>query len=190
MSIYDFEVRTIDGQTQKLEAYKGQLMMIVNVASQCTLTRQYRGLEDLYRRWKDKGLTILGFPCNQFGRQEPGDEAAIKAFCSQRYEITFPLFSKINVNGKDAHPLYQYLKSIKRGFLWTRWIKWNFTKFLIGGDGEVLRRFGPGVGPRRIEKVLKRLEVQEDLQRRVADLDANPANVLTWEQIKANAKSR
>jgi glutathione peroxidase len=152
MTIYDFEVRTIDGQPQKLDAYKGQVLLIVNVASKCTLTRQYRGLEELYRRWKDKGFTILGFPCNQFAKQEPGDEAAIKEFCSLRYSVSFPMFAKINVNGKDAHPLYQYLKSVKRGFLWTKSIKWNFTKFLVDKDGTVLKRFGPGVGPRRIEK--------------------------------------
>lgn len=152
MTIYDFEVRTIDGQTQKLEAYKGQVLLIVNVASKCTLTRQYRGLEELYRRWKDKGFTILGFPCNQFAKQEPGDEATIREFCSLRYSVSFPMFAKINVNGKDAHPLYQYLKSEKRGFLWTKSIKWNFTKFLVDKDGAVLKRFGPGVGPRRVEK--------------------------------------
>jgi glutathione peroxidase len=157
MNIYDFEVCTIDGQSQKLDAYKGQLMLIVNVASHCTLTRQYRGLEDLYRRWKDKGLVILGFPCNQFAKQEPGEESAIKEFCSVRYSITFPLFAKIKVNGKDADPLFKYLKSARRGFLGTKWIKWNFTKFLIGRDGQVLKRFGPGVGPRQIENRIAEL---------------------------------
>lgn len=107
MNIYDFEVRTIDGDLQKLDAYKGKWLLIVNVASRCTLTRQYRGLEELYRRWKDKGFTILGFPCNQFGRQEPGDEAVIKGFCEVKYNISFPMFAKIRVNGKEADPLYK-----------------------------------------------------------------------------------
>lgn len=157
MNIYDFDVTTIDGKAQTLDAYKGKVFLIVNVASRCTLTRQYRGLEELYRRWKDKGFTILGFPCNQFARQEPGDEAAIKSFCSLKYDVTFPMFAKINVNGKDAHPLYTYLKEAKRGTLWTRSIKWNFTKFLIGKEGEVLRRFGPGAGMKKIERALRRL---------------------------------
>ena len=152
MTIYDFEVRTIDGQTQKLDAYKGQLMLIVNVASKCTLTPQYRGLEDLYRRWKDKGFTILGFPCNQFAAQEPGDEAAIKGFCSLNYDVSFPMFAKIEVNGDGAHPLYKYLESEKRGIFGTRSIKWNFTKFLIARDGTVLKRFGPIASSRRIAK--------------------------------------
>lgn len=154
MTIYDFEVRTIDGQTQKLEAYKGQTLLIVNVASRCTLTPQYRGLEDLYRRWKDKGFTILGFPCNQFAKQEPGDEAEIKEFCEIKYRVTFPMFAKIDVNGDNAHPLYQYLKSAKRGFLGTKSIKWNFTKFLIDKEGNIVKRFGPIVSSRRIEKWL------------------------------------
>jgi glutathione peroxidase len=157
MSIYDFEVRTIDGQTQKMETYKGQLLLIVNVASQCAFTRQYRGFEELYRRWKDKGLVILGFPCNQFGKQEPGDEAAISGFCSRNYSITFPMFAKISVNGKDAHPLYEHLKSAKRGTLWTKFIKWNFTKFLVDKDGTVIKRFGPAAGSGRIEKTLRRV---------------------------------
>ena len=152
MTIYDFEVRTIDGQQQKLESYKGQVLLIVNVASRCSFTRQYAGLEELYRRYKDKGLAILGFPCNQFAKQEPGDEAAIKGFCSLTYGVTFPMFSKIEVNGEGAHPLYQFLKSEKRGIFGTRSIKWNFTKFLIGKDGAVLKRFGPTASPRRLER--------------------------------------
>jgi glutathione peroxidase len=157
MSIYDFEIRTIDGLTQKLEAYKGQVLLVVNVASQCAFTGQYRGLEELYRRWKDTGFVVLGFPCNQFGKQEPGNETDIRSFCSRNYNITFPMFAKINVNGNDAHPLYEHLKSARRGTLWTKFIKWNFTKFLIDRDGTVLKRFGPAAGSGRIEKTLRRV---------------------------------
>jgi glutathione peroxidase len=145
---------TIDGQAQKLDAYRGRVLLIVNVASQCAFTRQYAALEELYRRFKDKGLVVLGFPCNQFGHQEPGDEAAIKNFCSLTYHVTFPMFKKIEVNGQAAHPLYQFLKSAKRGTLWTKFIKWNFTKFLIGRDGKVLKRFGPAASTKRIERRL------------------------------------
>jgi glutathione peroxidase len=151
-SIYQFEATTIDGQPLKLEAFRGQVLLIVNVASRCSFTRQYAGLENLYHRHKDKGFAILGFPCNQFGHQEPGDEAAIKNFCAMTYNVSFPMFKKIDVNGQEAHPLYKFLKSARRGTLWTRFIKWNFTKFLIGRNGEVLRRFGPVATPRRIDK--------------------------------------
>ncbi|MCE9534728.1 MAG: glutathione peroxidase [Planctomycetes bacterium] len=154
MTIHDFEARTIEGKTLKLDTFKGKVVLIVNVASRCTLTRQYAGLEDLYQRWKDKGFVILGFPCNQFGHQEPGDEAAIKSFCSLKYSVSFPMFAKIDVNGKDTHPLYQFLKTEKRGTFWTKSIKWNFTKFLVDRDGKVLRRFGPGTGSRGIERHL------------------------------------
>jgi glutathione peroxidase len=150
--IYEFDVTTIDGQQLKLDAYRGQLLLIVNVASRCSFTKQYAGLENLYRRYKDKRFVILGFPCNQFGHQEPGDEAAIKSFCSLTYRVSFPMFKKIDVNGKSAHPLYKFLKSARRGTLGTKFIKWNFTKFLVGRDGEVLRRFGPAAGSRRLEK--------------------------------------
>jgi len=154
MSIYDFEVITIDGHPQKLDAYRGQVLLIVNVASRCAFTKQYAGLEELYQRCKIMGLTILGFPCNQFGQQEPGDEAAIKSFCSLKYNVSFPMFKKIDVNGKTAHPLYAFLKSAKRGTLFTKSIKWNFTKFLIGRDGKVLRRFGPMANSHKIEKAI------------------------------------
>jgi len=154
MHLYDIEVNTIDGQAQKLDVYRGQVLLIVNVASRCAFTSQYTGLEDLYRRFKDKGLVVLGFPCNQFGRQEPGDEAAIKTFCSLTYAVSFPMFKKIEVNGSAAHPLYQHLKAAKKGSFWTKSIKWNFTKFLVSRDGEVIRRYGPAASPGRIEKDL------------------------------------
>jgi len=157
VSIYDFEVTTIDGQPQKLETYRGQVLLIVNVASRCGFTGQYAGLEELYRRHQSQGFVVLGFPCNQFGHEEPGDEAEIKAFCSRTYDVTFPMFRKIEVNGKQAHPLYVFLKNAKRGSLFTKSIKWNFTKFLVGRGGEVLKRFGPTVGASRIEKSLAAL---------------------------------
>ena|SRR5258708_5299931 len=157
MTLYDFEVTTIDGKLEKLDVYRGNALLIVNVASKCGFTPQYAGLEDLFRRHKDKRFAVLGFPCNQFKHQEPGDEAAIKSFCSLKYNVTFPLFAKIDVNGRNAHPLYRHLKSAKRGTLWTKFIKWNFTKFLVNRDGKVVKRFGPAASPRRIEKYLARM---------------------------------
>ena len=130
-SLYDFEVATIDGQQQNLAAYRNRVLLIVNVASQCGFTPQYAGLEQMYRKYQDQGFTVLGFPCDQFGHQEPGSETEVKAFCQRTYDVTFPLFAKIAVNGPAEHPLYRYLKSARRGFLGTKSIKWNFTKFLI-----------------------------------------------------------
>lgn len=152
MTIYDFEVKTIDGQPQKLDAYRGKLLLIVNVASQCGFTPQYQGLEALYRRHKDQGLVVLGFPCDQFGHQEPGDEAEIKRFCTLNYDVTFPLFAKIEVNGAGTHPLYAHLKKERPGLLGSEAIKWNFTKFLVGRDGAVLKRYAPNDTPEAIEK--------------------------------------
>ena len=152
MGIYDIECKTIDGQTQKLDDFRGRVLLIVNVASKCMFTRQYAGLEDLYKRYKDKRLAILGFPCNQFNSQEPAPEADIKNFCSLTYNVTFPMFAKIDVNGSSAHPLFNYLKSAKRGLFGTRSIKWNFTKFLVGKDGSVVKRYGPATSIGRIEK--------------------------------------
>jgi glutathione peroxidase len=153
-SVYDFSVKTIDGAEQKLDAFKGKTLLIVNVASKCGFTPQYKGLEALYRRHKDQGLVVLGFPCDQFGHQEPGDEAEIKNFCSLNYEVSFPLFAKIKVNGDDAEPLYKYLKSEEKGILGTSAIKWNFTKFLVNRSGEVLKRYGSIDTPDSIEKDL------------------------------------
>jgi glutathione peroxidase len=156
-SLYDFPVKTIDGQSQTLDAYRGRVLLIVNVASKCGYTPQYTGLEALYRRHKDAGLTVLGFPCDQFGHQEPGDEAEIQSFCSLRYDVSFPLFAKIEVNGGGAHPLYQHLKAEKKGLLGTEAIKWNFTKFLVDRNGDVLKRYAPQDTPESIEKNLKPL---------------------------------
>jgi glutathione peroxidase len=151
-SVYDFSANTIDGDEQSLGVYAGKTLLIVNVASKCGLTPQYEGLEALYERLKDRGLVVLGFPCNQFGHQEPGDEAEIKNFCSLHYKVSFPLFAKIEVNGAGTHPLYRYLKSEARGVLGTEAIKWNFTKFLVDKHGHVVRRFAPTDEPESIER--------------------------------------
>jgi glutathione peroxidase len=152
MSIYDFEAKTIDGQTQMLGAYKGSALLIVNVASKCGFTPQYTGLEALQRKLHERGFNVLGFPCDQFGHQEPGDEAEIKSFCSLSYDVTFPLFAKIEVNGENAHPIYKYLKQEKSGLLGISAIKWNFTKFLIDKQGNVVKRYAPTEKPEDIEK--------------------------------------
>ena len=149
---YDFTARNIDGAEQPLAAYRGKPLLVVNVASKCGFTPQYTGLQGLYARFHEQGLEVLGFPCDQFGHQEPGDEGEIKAFCSTRYDVTFPMFAKIEVNGANAHPLYQWLKSEKAGILGTEAIKWNFTKFLVDRTGRVVRRYAPTDTPEKIEK--------------------------------------
>lgn len=156
-TIYDFEANLLDGTPQKLDAYRGKVLLIVNVASQCGFTPQYAGLEALYRANRDKGFEILGFPCNQFGHQEPGDAAAIRSFCSEKYAVTFPLFAKIDVNGANAHPLYKFLKHAAPGLLGSEAIKWNFTKFLIDRDGNVVRRYASADTPEKIDKHLRPL---------------------------------
>lgn len=156
-SVYEFEAKTIDGQPQTLEQYRGKALLIVNVASKCGFTPQYEGLEALYRKYRDKGLAILGFPCDQFGHQEPGDERQIKEFCALSYQVSFPMFAKIKVNGDDAHPLYKYLKSEQGGLLGMDFIKWNFTKFLVDKDGKVVKRYAPTDKPESIEKDLRPL---------------------------------
>jgi glutathione peroxidase len=153
MSLYDIPLQTIDGETVTLEPYRGKTLLIVNVASHCGFTPQYKGLEELYRRNKDY-MAVLGFPCNQFGQQEPGTESEIRQFCSTHYDVTFPLFARIDVNGPNAHPLYRYLKSARKGLFGREAIAWNFTKFLVGKDGEVLRRYGPRRKPEDIERDL------------------------------------
>jgi glutathione peroxidase len=155
--LYDFEVTAIDGQRQRLDAYHGQVLLIVNVASQCGFTPQYAGLEALYRQYHAQGFAVLGFPCDQFGHQEPGDAAEIENFCKLKYDVTFPLFAKIDVNGPTADPLYKYLTRMRRGFLGTRAIKWNFTKFLVSRKGEVRRRFSPVVTANRLERDVSQL---------------------------------
>jgi glutathione peroxidase len=151
VSLYDIEVTTIDGTSISMATYKKRVLLIVNVASKCGYTPQYAGLDALYRKYKAKGLTVLGFPCDQFGNQEPGDEGEIKAFCSLTYDVTFPMFAKIEVNGPGAHPLYRHLKAAKPGLLGTEAVKWNFTKFLVGRDGTVLQRYAPKDTPEGIE---------------------------------------
>ena len=142
-TIYDFSARGIDCAERPLDAYRGRVLLVVNVASKCGFTPQYAGLEALYRKYREAGLTVLGFPCDQFGHQEPGDEAAIREFCSTQYDVSFPLYAKIEVNGDAAHPLYRWLKQEKPGLLGTGRIKWNFTKFLVGRDGRPIKRYAP-----------------------------------------------
>ena len=154
--IYDIEVVTIDGHVMTLERYRGKLMLVVNVASQCGFTPQYRGLEALYPTHQVH-VVVLAFPCNQFGRQEPGTDSEIRDFCSLHYDVTFPVFAKIDVNGPKTHPLYRYLKSAKKGFFGREAITWNFTKFLVGRNGEVLRRYSPRRRPEDVEKDLDAL---------------------------------
>jgi glutathione peroxidase len=152
--VHDFTVTTIDGRVESLDRYRGRTLIVVNVASACGYTPQYAGLERLYRAHRDQGLVVLGFPCNQFGGQEPGTDAEIQAFCRGEYDVTFPMFAKVLVNGDAAHPLFRYLKTQKKGVFGSASIKWNFTKFLVGPDGDVLERFGPGDTPEKIERVL------------------------------------
>ncbi len=151
MSIYDFTVTTIDGREQSMAEFAGKVLLIVNVASKCGYTKQYAGLEALYRKHQEEGLVILGFPCDQFGHQEPGTEAEIAEFCRAKYDVTFPMFAKVNVNGKNAHPLFQYLKAARKGLLGSERIKWNFTKFLVGRDGTVMERYASSDTPEAIE---------------------------------------
>ncbi|MDM5270919.1 glutathione peroxidase [Sulfurovum sp. zt1-1] len=156
-SIYDFKVKSIDGQETTLAPYKGNVLLIVNVASKCGYTPQYEGLESLYKKYKEKGLVVLGFPCNQFANQEPGTEKEIQNFCRINYGVTFPMFSKIEVNGDNAHPLYVYLKSKQTGILGTEAIKWNFTKFLVDKEGKVVARFGSSTKPEELEEEIETL---------------------------------
>jgi glutathione peroxidase len=153
---YDFVANTIDGEEQALSAYQGKVLLVVNVASKCGFTPQYAGLEKLHREFADAGLAVLGFPCDQFGHQEPGNEAEIKEFCSLTYDVTFPMFAKIDVNGDDAHPLYGWLKSEQRGVLGGR-IKWNFTKFLVDRSGQPVRRYAPNTAPEDIADDIQEL---------------------------------
>ena len=154
-SIYDFSVTDIDGKEQSLAQYRGKVLLMVNVASKCGFTPQYAGLEQLYRDYRKRGLVVLGFPCDQFGHQEPGNEAEIRQFCSLQYDVTFPLFAKIEVNGDHAAPIYRFLKQQAKGLLGSEAIKWNFTKFLVDRDGAVLRRYAPTDTPAGIAKELE-----------------------------------
>jgi len=152
--IYEIPLSTLDGTPTTLAPYKDKVLLIVNVASRCGLTSQYSGLEALYRKYQAQGLAVLGFPCNQFGGQEPGTPDEIKAFCTSTYSVTFPLFGKIEVNGDGTHPLYQHLKSAQSGILGTEAIKWNFTKFLVDRKGQVVQRFAPTDAPESLESVI------------------------------------
>ena len=151
-NVRDISVKTIDGQSVTLGQFLGKVTLIVNTASQCGFTPQYAGLEALYRQYKDQGLAVLGFPCDQFGHQEPGDEAEIKNFCSLNYDVSFPMFAKIEVNGANAHPLYQQLKESAPGIFGTEGIKWNFTKFVLDADGAVVARHAPATKPESLAK--------------------------------------
>ncbi|MDI6674371.1 glutathione peroxidase [Bacillus wiedmannii] len=158
MTVYDFSAKTITGEEKSLQDYEGKALLIVNVASKCGFTPQYKGLQEVYDKYKDQGLEILGFPCNQFGGQEPGTEADITSFCELNYGVNFPMFAKVDVKGDKAHPLYTYMTEQAPGLLGMKAVKWNFTKFLIGKDGKVVGRFAPQTKPVdlevEIEKVL------------------------------------
>ena len=157
MTVYDFEAKTIEGNALPLSNYRGTALLIVNVASRCGFTPQYKGLEELHEKYKDQGFAVLGFPCNQFGNQEPGTAAEIKSFCETTYGVKFPLFSKIEVNGPQAHPLYQFLQAAQPGILGTKGIKWNFTKFLVDREGCPIRRYAPNDKPESMEEEIRRL---------------------------------
>jgi len=152
MSIYDFEALGINGQAVALSQYKGQVMLIVNTASACGFTPQFTGLEKLHEQYGAQGLAVIGFPCNQFASQDPGDDAQIANFCQKNYGVSFQMMSKIKVNGNDAHPLYQWLTAEAPGLLGSKAIKWNFTKFLVGRDGRVIKRYAPQDAPEKITK--------------------------------------
>ena len=156
-AFYDIEVAAIDGARHSMGEFRGRVLLVVNLASRCGFTPQYAALEAIHRRYVEDGLSVLGFPCEQFGHQEPGDDAEIARFCAETYDVTFPLFSKIEVNGAGAHPLFRFLKAEKAGLLGTGSIKWNFTKFLVDREGQVVARYGPRVTPDRLEGEIQRL---------------------------------
>lgn len=153
--IYGISVRTIDGRLIPMGEFRGQVLLVVNVASRCGYTPQYEGLESLYRRYRDRGFSVLGFPCNQFGRQEPGTDAEIATFCSTTYDVTFPMFAKVDVNGEQAHPLFRFLKAAQPGWLGWSAIKWNFAKFLVGRDGRVIGRYASTDTPASIAPAIE-----------------------------------
>ena len=157
MVIYDFEVKQLNGELTSLRKYEGKVILIVNTASKCGLTPQYEQLQTLYERYRNEGLVVLGFPCNQFMNQEPGDDLEIEGFCRLNFGVTFPVFSKINVNGQNAHPLFKYLTEQVPGVMGSKSIKWNFTKFLIDRQGKIVKRFSPQTKPFDIEEEIKRL---------------------------------
>lgn len=156
-SVYGFEAETINGEKKSLADYRGQVLLVVNTASKCGFTPQFEGLEKLYKKYKDKGLTILGFPCNQFGKQDPGNNGEIQEFCQLNYGVSFPMHAKVEVNGDDTHPLFAHLKEAAPGIMGSKKIKWNFTKFLIDREGNVVERFAPATAPEKIEEKIKAL---------------------------------
>ncbi len=156
-NVYDFTCLTTAGKDQPLSDYKGKVLLVVNTASKCGFTPQFAGLEDMYEKYRDQGLEILGFPCNQFGKQDPGTNDEIQEFCQLNYGVSFPMFGKIEVNGSGTDPLFKHLKKEAPGALGSQRIKWNFTKFLINADGEVVKRYAPTVKPKDIEKDVKKL---------------------------------
>ena len=167
-SIYDIEVETLEGKHTTLRDYEGKVMLVVNTASKCGFTPQFAGLEALHEKYADRGLAVLGFPCNQFGNQEPGGEEEIGAFCEKNYGVRFPMHAKIDVNGPSAHPLYQHLRSAKKGLLGSSRIKWNFTKFLVDRHGNVVERFAPTTTPDKLEQRIEAL-VDGDCRRLIVD---------------------
>lgn len=156
-NVHDFNCQTINGEETNLADYKGKVLLIVNTASKCGFTPQFKGLESLYENYKDKGFAILGFPCNQFGRQDPGSNNEISEFCELNYGVSFPMFAKIDVNGDNASPLFQHLKEQAPGLMGSKAIKWNFTKFLINNEGKVLKRYAPRTKPEEIERDIEQL---------------------------------
>jgi glutathione peroxidase len=157
LSVYQYEAKKINGETISLSEYKGNVLLIVNTASNCGFTPQYKELQELYLQYKEKGFTVLGFPSNQFMNQEPGTESDIQSFCEMNFGVTFPLFSKVDVNGKNAHPLFQYLTEEAPGVLGMKAVKWNFTKFLVNRSGEVVERYAPNTNPKDIAKDIEKL---------------------------------
>jgi glutathione peroxidase len=157
MSIYDFSATLLNGEDVSLSRWRGQVLLIVNTASECGFTPQYAGLEDLYEQFGDEGFSVLGFPCNQFGGQEPGSSTQIADFCTRNYHVSFPIFGKVEVNGPEAHPLFQYLRKEKAGLLGTEAIKWNFTKFLVNRNGEPVARYAPATKPQDLKPTIEKL---------------------------------
>lgn len=157
MSVYDYEANTLRGQEESLSKYKGKVLLVVNTASKCGFTPQYKGLQEVYDKFKDRGFEVLGFPSNQFAKQEPGESEDIAEFCEINYGVTFPMYEKINVNGSEAHPLFKYLSKEAPGVLGSKSVKWNFTKFLVDQEGRVLKRFSPQTTPDQIEADIAKL---------------------------------
>ena len=160
-SIFNFSCKDVNGDEKNLSELQGKVTLVVNTASQCGFTPQYKGLEDLYQKYKDKGLEILGFPCNQFGNQEPGSNDEIEEFCTLNYGVTFSMFSKVDVNGDSADPLFKFLTSNKKGLLGSSKVKWNFTKFLVNKNGKPVKRFAPTTTPEQISKDIEKLIIED-----------------------------